>query len=68
MDYTWAQNKNKASETIYYIIVFPSNAAMAGVDAFRGVILEDFLFCFVSVSFSQLLLAAATKKRRGQKC
>lgn len=39
-----AQNKNKARETIYYIIVFPSNAAMAGVDAFRGVF---GIFCFV---------------------
>lgn len=48
-----AQNKNKASETIYYIIVFPSNAATAGVDAFSGVLGFFVLFCF------SIFLAAA---------
>lgn len=45
-----AQNKNKASQTIYYIIVFPNNAAVAGVDGFRGVFGIFFLFQYLSHS------------------
>lgn len=63
-----AQNTNKASETIYYyIVVFPSNAAMAGVYVSRGVLGFFLLFCF-SIFLTAAFSSSYQKKGGGQKC